>query len=84
MMRTKIPHVDLTRIYGPNFHRIIGQISDDLWSGVPPDKARKRMLEEYNKLPVHPMRDELLMALERWFEVVLYNIPPKAPEQMKL
>ncbi|SDN88019.1 hypothetical protein [Acetanaerobacterium elongatum] len=82
-MAGKIPHVELTSAYGDGFHHILGQISDDLWSGVPPDKVRRRMNEAVEALPYHILKQELQRAAERWFDIVLQNIPA-APEQMKI
>ena len=82
-MAGKVPHVELTKVYGAGFHRILGQISDDLWSGIPPDKARKHMNEAVEALPYHILKQDLQLAAERWLDIVMQNIPA-APEQMKI
>lgn len=79
----RVDHMGLTEAYGPAFERLLGQISDDLWSGVPPNKVQKRMLEEVEKLEYNPMKGEMLAACYAWFDVVSQNVP-SAPEQLVL
>ncbi len=79
----RVNHIGLTEAYGPAFLRLLGQISDELWSGVPPDKVQKRMLEEVEKMEYNPMKGEMLAACYAWFDVVMQNIP-SASEQLTL